>query len=453
MAVHQPEQRGPSPQEPPDPAGQQPFDASLHESWLPREHPLYRPRHTSQRLARICAAIFFVVPIVSLAIFGPPPAIENHAVAGFPGITRGWGFFTGLAPWAVDNLPFRKGAIEAADGISRGLFGEPAPLGQGSTDTGPLPAQQTTTPTTTPSTPSAPVDQTSDGFPEVVEGTGGWLYFGYDMQARCEPSQPLATVVANLDRLRDAVQQSGRQFVLFVAPDKSSVEPAHLPASYAGKDCSLAGDAQFWGQMDTNVGAVDPRPEIQAADQSGRSVYFPQDTHWNYTGGLIMTRELAEKIQPGVTASWRLTQGRTVSGPSDLPPMIAQTGTNTSYLYHLAPDGVTNLDRPLKSDLQGPVTVHDDEPVLGMVTDRTTMIDDSFTQYASPLLAATFADLTMVSPQTVASDPAGEANRMVDSQVVVVEVVERDLVGGVSPVTSDSFVNTVTTTLAAHPAH
>jgi hypothetical protein len=424
----------------------------LHESWLPKEHPLYRPRHTSQRLARICAVIFFVAPVVSLAVLGPPPAIENHAVVGLPSLTQGWGFFTGLAPWAVDNLPLRKDAVEAADGISRGLFGEPAPLGQGGTDTGPLPAQQSPTPTTTQSTPSAPVDQTSDGYPEVVEGTDGWLYFGYDMQGRCEPTQPLATVVANLDRLRDAVLRSGRQFVLFVAPDKSSVQPRHLPATYAGKDCAIAVDQQFWAQMDTDVGAVDPRPEIQAAVAAGKPVYFPQDTHWNYTGGLIMTRELAEKIQPGVTATWHVTQGKKWSGAADLPPMIARTGMNTSYQYHLAPDGVRNLDRPVRSDVPAPVTVHTDEPVAGMITDRTTMIDDSFAQYASPLLAATFANLTMVSPQTVAGDLVGEANRMVDSQVVVVEVVQRDLVAGVSPVTSESFVNTMATTLAAHPA-
>jgi hypothetical protein len=88
-----------------------------------------------------------------------------------------------------------------------------------------------------------------------------------------------------------------------------------------------------------------------------------------------------------------------------------------------------------------------------MVTAKTTMIADSFAQYGSNLLAATFADLSIASPQTVASDPAGEASRMVGSKVVVVEVVERNLVAGVSPVTSDSFITTVSAALAAHPIH
>jgi hypothetical protein len=432
-----------------------PFDkAALHESWLPKEHPLYRPRHTHQRLARVCALIFFVAPITALAVFGQPAAIENHAVHGFPSLSQGWGFFTGLLPWATDNLPFRRGAIQLADGISRGLFGEPAPLGAGNDQpAGPLPAAPTPT-TTAPSSPSVPLDQTSDGYPEVIEGTDGWLYFGYDMQGKCEPAQSLTTVVSNLNRLKAAVQQSGRQFVLFVAPDKSSVEPQHLPATYAGKSCASAVDTKFWQQMDLSVGAVDPRPELQAAAaQSGQPVYFPQDTHWNYTGGLIMTRELAEAIQPTVSDTWRVSPGKRWSGPADLPAMLAQQGTNTSTQYRLAPDGTIDRTRPVPSDAESPVTVHSDFPVAGMVTARTTMIDDSFAQYASLLFPATFADLTTVSPEIAAADPAAEADRMVHSQVVVVEVVERNLVAGVSPVTSPQFVDTVAAELKAHPAH
>ncbi len=435
----------------PDPSSR----TSLHESWLPKFHPLYRPRHPNQLLARACALIFFVVPLAALAVVGMPPAIENRPVHGFPSLAQGWGFFSGLLPWAVDSLAFRQGAIRFADGVSHGLFGEPAPLGQGNqdSDTGPLPAAPPAT--TTPQTvPDNRTDQTSDGYPEVIEGTDGWLYFGFDVQGRCEPAQPLTTVMANLQRLRDAVQRSGREFFLFVPPDKSSVQPEHLPPDYVGKACATTVDQQFWQQMDTTSGAIDPRPELQAAaEETGKPVYFPQDTHWTFTGGLVMTRELAERIQPGVSTTWRVTQGVKHSGAADLPPMIATSGTDTAYTYHLAPDGITNRDRPVASDVQAPVTLHTDDPATGMVRAKTTMIDDSFAQYASPLLAATFADLTMVGQQAVASDPTAEADRMVASQVVVVEVVERDLVAGVSPVTTESFVDAATADLAAHPAH
>jgi len=339
------------------------------------------------------------------------------------------------------------------NGISRAIFGEPAPLGHGDSAVGVLP-QGASAPPTQPVQPGPQQDPTSDGYPEVIYGSNGWLYFGYDIEGKCEPQQSLNTIVANLTKLRTAVASSGRTLVLFVAPDKSSVQGQNLPASYVGKDCASAADKQFWQAMDT-FGATDPRAEInQASRQSGQSVYFPQDTHWNYTGGLIMVRELAEQIQPGVSSTWKVTKGPVRTGPADLPPMVAQSGTDRSNFYHLAPDGRADRDNQQENtDVPSPVTISTKNPVTGMVTAPTTMIGDSFTQYGAALLPAVFTNLTYTGVTTAASDPDAEAARMVASKVVVLEVVERNLVSGVSPFTSDGFINTISTQLAAHPLH
>jgi hypothetical protein len=423
-------------------------DVSLHESWLPKEHPLYRPRHGRQLLAKVCALVFFVVPLLGLLVFGAPPGIGNRPRQGFPGLSQGWGFFTGLSGWATDNLSFRQGAVNLAGGISRGVFGEPAPFGQAGDNTGPLVGSS---PSTAP-TANAGQGQTSGGYPQVIQGTDGWLYLGFDIQGKCEPAQPLDAVLANLVRLKAAVEASGRQFVLFVAPDKSTVVPEHLPATYVGKSCAAAVSSAFWQRIVSQVGADDPRAELRAAEKTTRQpVYFQQDTHWNFTGGLIMTRELADQIQPDASTTWQVSRGTRFAGPADLPPMIAQSGTDTAYRYQLAPDGRGDRTRSINSDFLTPVTFHTAAPVTGMVTARTAMIGDSFAQYAAPFLAATFADITITNPETVGTDPAAEAAQMVNSKVVVVEVVERNLVAGVSPVTSASVVDTIATALAAHP--
>ncbi|HEX3785194.1 MAG TPA: hypothetical protein VHX38_36520 [Pseudonocardiaceae bacterium] len=445
MTRGEPGRRGPAPKR---------VDVSVHESWLPREHALYRPRHSGrQRAARICAVVFFVAPLAGLLVFGPAPALENHPKAPFPSLSQGWGFFTGLGPWAVDNLSFREGAIKLADGISQDVFGEPAQFGQGNQDVGPLPGGNA--PVNSQAIPPQPQqDQTSDGYPEVILGSGGWMYFGYDIQGKCEPAQPLSTIVTNLNRLKSAIEASGRTFVLYVPPDKSSVEPQHLPPNYVGKSCASAADKQFWQAMD-GLGAIDPRQAIDnASKQSGQPIYFPQDTHWDYDGGLIMTRELAERIQPGVSATWKVTKGPVRTAPSDLPPMIAEKGTNTSNIYHLAPNGGANRDQQrINTDGFAPVTMHTANPVTGMITTNTTMVGDSFTQYGAPLLAATFANLTFTNIENVASYTDDEANRIVANNVVVFEVVERNLISGVSPITSDAFVDAVTAAVAAHPLH
>src|SRR5262249_28928400 len=102
---------------------------SRHESWLPDDHPLYRPRHGKQQFALVCAVIFFAAPLVTLGMLGRPPAIANRPLHEFPSISQGWGFFTGLSDWATDWLPLRSAAINLNDSISRAVFGEPPKAG------------------------------------------------------------------------------------------------------------------------------------------------------------------------------------------------------------------------------------------------------------------------------------------------------------------------------------
>src|SRR5699024_5099795 len=97
-----------------------------------------RPRHGGRQLtALLAAAVFFLVPALMWVFGGRPAEIENHKLAS---IGSGWDAFTSLPTWATDHLVFRAGAIDAARTISSGLFGERAPLGQGTgRNAGPLP--------------------------------------------------------------------------------------------------------------------------------------------------------------------------------------------------------------------------------------------------------------------------------------------------------------------------
>ena len=218
----------------------------VHESELPTEHSLYRPRHgTRQRTALISAAVFFLTPLFLLVVGVRPPPIENRELAEFPTPAAGWGMFTGLNPWATDHLPLRPEALAAADAVSRGLFGEPPPLGQGHPAEGPAPG---------PVAPPDPTDEDRErireaGFPRVIEGSEDWLYLGYDMLGACLPERSLDEVIDALDRLRNEVESSGREFVLIVAPDKSTMVPDYLPKEYVGQRCASEARNAFWRRV------------------------------------------------------------------------------------------------------------------------------------------------------------------------------------------------------------
>lgn len=423
---------------------------SVHEAWLPKDHSMYRPRHGRQQVALICAVVFFLTPVVSLGLFGPPEPFENRKLHDFPSLSDGWGFFSGLSQWATDHLPGRQAAVEAEDAISRGVFGEPPALGGQPTGpaVGPVPNQQ---PPARPDTGTTQ-GQTNSAYPPVVEGRDGWLYLGNDMYAKCNPIIPAATVIDELVGLRRTVEASGRRLVLIVPPDKSDIFPQFLPDSYAGKDCAPVAARLMWQRLDTEVGYLDLRgPLLAESQRRGAPIYFKQDTHWQFHGGLTMVRALAEDLKPGVTNTWRTAPKETFDKLTDLPPLIGRSGSEPAELESLAPDGGADKTRTFFGQ---PNTVPIElrgTPGVGTVGDKVAMIGDSFTGFANMYLAAAFTDMTIMHSDYVQQNTAAAAAKLAGSDVVVLEIAERNLIGGQSPILAPAVVKTLSEQLAAHP--
>ncbi|MCP2262491.1 SGNH hydrolase-like domain-containing protein, acetyltransferase AlgX [Streptoalloteichus tenebrarius] len=416
----------------------------MHESLLPQEHPLHRPRHGGRQLAAlVCALVFFAAPTLGWVFGARPAEIENRPLARFPSVTDGWGFFTGMGQWATDHLTFRQGAVSAADGISRAVFGEPAPLGQGQKPAGPVgPAAPDQEPTT---------DQSS-GFRKVLEGRGGWLYFGYDIEGKCRPARPLDATITQLNKLRSVVEASGRRFVLVVEPDKATMVPEHLPSNYAGKECSAQAREEFWRRVPAEAGALDLRPALRkAAETAGRPIYPKLDTHWDGEGGVVMARAVAEAARPGVTERWTTERRGEVRSDADLPPLMGRPREEkTTQLYALRPDGAHDRARSVDTDFRKPVRVTS-EPGQGVVSERTILLGDSFSIVTSRYLAAGFADLTLMNYVDFAQKIDAHASLLADRQVVVFSMVERNLVAGRSPLTEDRVIERIGQVLQANP--
>jgi alginate O-acetyltransferase complex protein AlgJ len=425
-----------------------PVDAlpPVHEAWLPREHSLHRPRHGGRQLTALLSALVFFTTPTFMWLFGMRPAeLENHVLAGFPSVWDGWDFLTGMDPWATENLVFRADAIQAADWVSRTFFGEAAPFDQGtSTPSGPLPGSPGSSDedqTTEPDNPANEPD--AAGYRRVIEGGDGWLYLGQDVIAKCQPTRPTAETVRQLAKLRDVLEASGREFVLVAVPDKTTMVPENLPDTYAGKDCAQAATPNLWRQLSEVAGAIDMRPPLEAAtEELGRPVYFPMDSHWTNEGALMMVRQVAERLEPGISESWKITERATRSGTADLPPLIGRNGTNEGTVYRLAPDGEDNrAARPL-GDLREPVR-RTSEPVDGMIERPTLLLGDSFSLPASGYLPAAFSDVTQLYYSTIDPDPALVARTMADNEVVVLEIVERNIARGSMSLLDDSFLDLV----------
>lgn len=424
---------------------------AVHEAWLPREHSLHRPRHARRQVtALVCALVFFATPTL-LWLFGARAGeIENHKLTSFPSISDGWGMFTSLPTWATDHLVFRAAAIQAADGISRNVFGERAPLDQsGKPPGGPIPGSPG--PTGDEQGDREDSDSTHPGYRKVIEGKDGWLYFGFDVDAKCEPSRPLRESIRQLNELRSAVTDSGRKFVLTVTPDKTTMVPGNLPDDYPGKECAREATSRLWPQVNRHTQAVDLRPKLrQEADRLGRPVYFRQDTHWTDEGALQMIRALAENLEPGVTSTWTTPETGLRSSVADLTMMLGEPTEKAGMGYALQPDGfvdrtttgVRNLNRPVHRK---------SEPTVGTINTPTTVLGDSFTVVSSRYLPAAFSDLRMVHYNLITDEPGTVANTAAESETVVLQIVERSLAAGNAPILDQGFIDRLRTTLAERP--
>lgn len=394
--------------------------------------------------------VFFLVPAVAFVVGVRPQAFENRRLAAFPSPAAGWGFFTGLPNWATDHLPLRQAGVRAETGLSEGLFGEPPAFS--STDRQPASGAGPIGPIGVPPQQQENSGSTAD-FSQVVQGTDGWIYFAQDMSAKCRPNRPLTTTIAALRQLRADVESSGRSFVLVVAPDKSTVAPEHLPASYPDQACAQAAAGPFWSAVTTQAGALDLRAGLRALTGPGRTpIYYPQDTHWTDLGSLEMLRSVADTIQPGVSIGWRSAPDGLVSRPADLPPIIGQTGLDIGAHYALRPDGTHDRVGRSHEDLSGP-THFGGAPLPGMINQPVTLLGDSFLERGTPYLPAVFSDATAVAYATLLSDPARVTTALTSSRVVVVEIVERDLATGSAQILQPGALDTIGSVLASHPVH
>ncbi|MEU4801428.1 hypothetical protein [Actinosynnema sp. NPDC023587] len=406
----------------------------VHESLLPTEHALHRPRHSAtQRTSLICAVVFLALPAVAFVLGAHPREFENRALTGFPGITE----IDRLQPWASDHLPLREQAIGFYDAISRGVFGEPPARPKSDQGGAVIPTE-----TSKPAKPERPPVT----FPDVVEGTNGWLYLGNELASHCAQSLGTDEIVRRLRALRDGVTATGRKFVVVVAPDKATLYPQNLPADLPGRECHREVVDEFWAAVSKEDYVLDVREDLKDwGERLGSPVYGPVDAHWGEEGGVVVARRLAEKLRPGLTSTWRVDEGPAWQSAADLPPLIGRTGTTTGLSYRILPDGKTSRTRDdTPRDLGKPLRLATTSGP-GTFGARVGMLGDSFTIRTTKYLGSAFADLTIMHHGQLAADRGEAAGKMLaDTGAVVVEVAERSLAGGtlslLNPVVVDSLV-------------
>jgi len=133
--------------------------------------------------------------------------------------------------------------------------------------------------------------------PEVLVGTGGWLFSAEEFDPPLPLSVPLAAAVGRIAEVRDQLGAKDIDLVVALVPTKASVERAHLgrytipPALDARYENARAALAT------RGIAAPDLRTPLMVAAAT-EDMYLRTDTHWSPQGAERAAAVLAQSITP-----------------------------------------------------------------------------------------------------------------------------------------------------------
>ena len=373
----------------------------------------------------------FFGPSVAHVFGARAEAIDNRSLAAFPQFDDGWDYLPKLQAWAIDHLPLRGQAVQADTALSQSIFAEAPSYGGASSSVGVAGV-------------GTDAGKKPDGidYPQVIQGSNDWLYFGADAAAPCQPEESIDEVADGLQTLTDAAAESGRTLLIVVAPDKSTIHPEFLPDQFAGKDCMAARKTEFNKALSGLSGAnvVDLVTPLKAYEQEHPgSVWRSNDTHWTPQGAEVFTKAVVSALEPSLLDSTSFELGSPVSSPGDLARLLGTDGFQDIPPVTAVRPGVT-------LSLNGTTIDPSDVPAVGyspielrasstsspLYEPTTVLLGDSFFDASRTQFAPFFSDLWYV--HNMSGDIPGATDTLggvlKDADTVIYEVVERSAAGG-----------------------
>lgn len=324
---------------------------------------------TKWLIAGVSMALLFA-PLVAFATGQRGQPMENRAPAEFEGLGPGWYSFTEFGAYLDDRLPLRQSAIRADAWSDRHLFGEDPAFGGGSS-------------------------------PRVISGSDGFLFLADAVDNACAPHAPPTSTAKNLARFASIIEESGRDVVTMVAPDKSSVHTERLPADMERRDCFEQYTTSLWSEL-TNAGIpgfVDLRTLLRERSSATREpLYLRMDSHWDSAGSLVAVEAAIDSFAPGLWNDDEIGYDGLAEYTGDLTGLLGNPEADQAPLYVVERTDVMQSSMEVIDDLEGGFNRRwiNDAPNGRLVPGRTLMFLDSFGLGAVGQFVPFFEDITIV---------------------------------------------------------
>lgn len=264
---------------------------------------------------------------------------------------------------------------------------------------------------------------------DVIIGEDGWLF--YNKQSDGAPmdnylgndllsDDELQTLVANCVAQRDYLKERGREFVIFIAPNKERIYSAQMPSLY-GSPAEHYRALQIceYLKQHTDLRVVYPYAELtEARDRLSENIYYKTDTHWNYIGGYVGASALMRELGVDMPDITDVTVTDTGDASGDLADMLGLGGLLRSGDREYTVSGYdTHNVQSDEWDFWGSLVYSAENADPRSIY----VIRDSFCTHMAPYIASQFSSSSMRHVDAYSADDMEEY----DPDIVVFETVER----------------------------
>ena len=317
------------------------------------------------------AFLLFFGPILAYASGRRGAPVENRPATDFSELSVSWDGFSTLSKFIGDRIPLRSRAIKSDGWIDQHIFHEDPAFGGGAV-------------------------------PRIIHGKDGYLFLNDDFEMACQSADAVSQLVTSIGKLVDVINQSGRQAIYTVAPNKTTLHSDLLPDDQGSLDCLKQYSDGLWqGLSAANIdGYVDLKSALSSAMQKTREpLYLRKDSHWDSAGSAAAAKAVIDELQPGLWDDAALQYKGQIDYTGDLTYLEGNPVVDQTPLYEVVRPEIT-AGTPEIWDAEDMTHVYrrytNTGPAGSLITAKTVIMVDSFGVEAMARIIPYFADITFV---------------------------------------------------------
>ena len=237
--------------------------------------------------------------------------------------------------------------------------------------------------------------------PRVAYGNSGVLFIADAFNEACSPHILTPDLTDRMHQLGEIITQSGREFRLVISPDKSTILPEYLPEDFPLRGCFEAYNKEFWDALKSSdiAGFVDLRTKLLNARSARREVlYKKRDSHWDDSGAIMASSAIVNSLVPRIWEDSAVSFNGISEYFGDLNILSGETLVDTAPSYSIQREGVESISVIVIDDLEHGRNrrLINKSSKSSLISGRTLIFGDSFSEAAEPFFTGYFEDLTLM---------------------------------------------------------